>query len=87
MKLLITAALLTIAAPAFAQADPHAGHHQQGQHEGHEQHKSCCEQKDADGTRKDCCEKMKDGKPMDCCEEHAKKTGGDAPAGHDMSKH
>lgn len=86
MKMLIAAALLTIAAPAFAQADPHAGHHQ-GQHEGHEQHKSCCEQKDADGTRKACCEKMKDGKAMDCCEKHAAKTGSDAHAGHDMGKH
>lgn len=83
MKTLIAAIALTIASPAFAQdADPHAGHGG-----AHEQHKSCCEQKEADGTRKDCCEKMKDGKAMECCEKHAKKSGTDAHAGHDMSKH
>jgi hypothetical protein len=87
MKMLIAAVALTIASPAFAQtADPHAGHGT-GHGSSHEQHKSCCEQKDADGTRKDCCEKMADGKAMDCCAKHAKKTGGDAHAGHDMSKH
>lgn len=87
MKILMAAIALTIASPAFAQtADPHAGHG--GGHEkGHEQHKSCCERKDADGTRKDCCEKMTDGKAMDCCAKHAAKSGGDAHAGHDMSKH
>ena len=84
MKLLITAALLTIAAPAFAQANPHAGHHQQGQHEGHKM--DCCKDADANGKR-DCCEKMKDGKAMDCCGKDAKKTGADAHSGHDMSKH
>jgi hypothetical protein len=83
MKMLITAALLTIAAPAFAQADPHAGH-KEGQHEGHKM--DCC--KDADGNGKmDCCEKMKDGKAMDCCGKGSKKTGADPHAGHDMSKH
>ena len=81
MKMIIAAFALVVAAPAIAQqADPHAGHGQ-----GHEQHKNCCEQKDADGTRKDCCEK-EDGK-MACCEKHAKKGDKDAHAGHDMSKH
>lgn len=83
MKYLMAAVALTIASPAFAQADPHAGH------AGHEQHeKDCCKEKDADGTRKDCCDKaMKDGKAMACCEKHAKEMGKDAHAGHDMSKH
>lgn len=83
MKLLIALAALTIASPALAQsADPHAGHGT-----GHEQHKDCCKEKDADGTPRDCCEKMVDGKPMECCAKHAKKTGADPHAGHDMSKH
>ena len=83
MKTLIAALALLIAAPAMAQtADPHAGHGT-----GHEQHKDCCQQKDADGTRKDCCEKGKDGKLSSCCEKHAKQGDKDAHAGHDMSKH
>lgn len=89
MKILIAAVALTIASPAFGQgADPHAGHHQgQEQHKGgHEEHKSCCEQKDADGTRKDCCEKMKDGKAMACCEKHAER-GADAHVVQDKHKH
>lgn len=87
MKILIAAIALTIASPAFAQsAASKAGHHQ-GHGKDHEEPKSCCEQQDADGTRKDCCEKMASGKAMGCCERHAKKSGGDAHAGHDMSKH
>ena len=85
MKTLIAAIALTIASPALAQtADPHAGH-AKGQHEGHEQ-KDCCADKDGNG-KMDCCEKMKDGKAMECCAKHAKKSGADPHAGHDMSKH
>lgn len=71
MKTLFAAIALTIAAPAFAQADPHAGHdmsgHKEAGHEGHE----CCKQKDADGSMKDCCKAMADGKMPACCEKQA----------------
>jgi hypothetical protein len=87
MKILIAAVALTIASPAFAQApDPHAGHHQ-GHGKDHEEHKSCCDQKDADGTRKNCCEKGKDGKAMACCEKQAAKHGPDAHVIQDKSVH
>lgn len=39
-------------------------------------------------AKKCCCEKMAADKKMDCCKEHDHaKTGADAHAGHDMSKH
>jgi hypothetical protein len=89
MKILIAAVALTIASPAFAQsADPHAGHkgHGQGHEQGHGQHKDCCKEKDADGTRKDCCEKAKDGKAMECCKKHTEH-GADAHVIKDKNVH
>ena len=85
MKILIAAALLTVASPAFAQsADPHSGH-PQGQHEEHEQHKDCCDHKNPDGTPMECCKAAEDGTRPACCDKHGE--GDDAHAGHDMSKH
>lgn len=83
MKLFLAAVALTIASPALAQADPHAGHGGAG-HEGHappagaqkdapaDPHaghdmKGCCEGK-GEG-KMDCCAKMKaEGKKMACCD-------------------
>ena len=76
MKTLLAFATLMIASPAFAQADPHAGH---------EPKKDCCEHRNPDGTRKDCCaEKGKDEKKMACCDKHAGHKAGGEHAGHEM---
>ena len=73
MKLFCAAVALTLASPAFAQADPHAGHspaaHQaaqqaQGGHDAHAGHKGA--EHKGHGGHKDCC---KDGEAkMPCCE-------------------
>jgi hypothetical protein len=86
MKYLLTALVLTIAAPALAQnaggADAHAGHGS-AEHSRHAGHDGGCCGKDAQ-DKKACCDKMQaDGKKMACCEKGAdKKAPADAHAGH-----
>ena len=80
MKLFCAAIALAFAAPALAQADPHAGHSTAAQHdahaghkghESHENHKECCKEGEA---KMPCCEKAKAaGKKMPCCEKHEAK--------------
>lgn len=93
MKMILAAIALTIAAPAFAQTDPHAAHnaaehaaHQKAEQAGHEGHaEGCC--KEAEGKKMDCCKDADGDGKMDCCEkgaESGKTAGHDAHAGHAM---
>ena len=94
MKLFSAAILLAFASPAFAQANPHAGHApaaQQGAHDAHGAHEGHGSghgqghegHKDCckDG-KMPCCEKAKAaGKKMPCCEKHEAE-GAKAGQGH-----
>lgn len=84
MKMLLIAAALTVAAPAFAQtpapaANAHAGHKMPADHADH---KMPADQADHDG----CCKKDADGK-MVCSMQHKEAEGAaaDPHAGHDMT--
>jgi hypothetical protein len=72
MKIIIAAAALAFAAPAFAQSAPAAGQHQgHAQHEGHGQQQGQKHEGHEPGDAKHCCCKdMKPGQKMDCCDEH-----------------
>lgn len=97
MKMLLIAAAMAVASPAFSQtaapaADPHAGHTMPADQAGHKMpadhagHDGCCE-KNADGKMA-CCAKMEAaGKKMACCEDKAAagEAAADPHAGHDMS--